>query len=198
VSLPFLVRALSRRLFCGLVAVACLLGVEPSSAGEDIPATVEAELVARLAAYDKNLKARAGAQVDIVVAVKADDPASERAAGQLAAAFARIEHIAGLPVVTTAVTYAGASSLVETCKTKHASILVITDALSSEVEKLSGGLAGSDILTFGSSGDVARRGLVLGIELVSSRPKLFINLTQAGRQNVVMSADVLKLMTVYR
>lgn len=154
--------------------------------------------MARLASYDKNLKERAGARVSIVIAVKEGDPSSERAAGQLASAFSRIDRIAGLPHDTWTVPYANATTFVETCKNRQASIVVVTDALTSEVAPLRASFESMNVLTVGPTGEMARRGMVLGFELVSSRPKLFINLTQAGKQSVAMSADVLKLMTVYR
>jgi hypothetical protein len=169
-----------------------------SLAGESMPATVEAELVARLASYDRNMKARAGDRVNIVIAVRAGDADSEREAAQLVGAFARIERVGGLPHAASTVKYSGASNLVEACKARRAAILVATDGLAPEVEAIRAAFEGVDILTVGPRAEMSRRGLVLGFELVSSRPKLFINLSQAGRQNVAMSADVLKLMTVYR
>ena len=39
--------------------------------------------------------------------------------------------------------------------------------------------------------------LVFGFDLVSGRPKLLLNLTQAKLQNVAMKAAVLKLMQVF-
>lgn len=167
-------------------------------AGEAMPAAIEAELVARLASYDRNLKARAGTRVKILIVVKEGDAISERAAGQLAGAFARLEQVGGLPHETSIETFSGAANLVAACKAKRAAIVVITEALSSEVEALRAAFEGVDVLTVGSSADMTRRGVVLGVELVSSRPKLFINLAQAAKQNVAMSAEVLKLMTVYR
>lgn len=163
-----------------------------------MPATVEAELIARLASYDKNMKARAGGRINIVIAVKQGDPGSERAAAQLVAAFGRLEHVAGLPHETRTVVFAGSAAFVAACKDKRAAIVIITDALAPEVEALRAGFEGVNVLTVGGSAEMSRRGLVVGVELVSSRPRLFINLTQAGKQSVAMSADVLKLMTVYR
>lgn len=175
-----------------------MFGSSASSAGEEMPASVQAELVARVASYDKNLKGRAGPRVTIVIAVKQGDVSSERSAAQLAGAFARIEPIGGLPHETSQVTYTTARALADTCKARRAAIVFVTDALAPEVENVRAAFDGVDALTIGASGEMSRRGLVLGIELVSSRPKLFVNLSQASKQNVVMSANVLKLMTVYR
>lgn len=192
------VGSVSRRTFCGAVAAAIVAGTRVAAAGEAMPASIEAELVARLASYDRNLKARAGARVTILIAVKEGDAISERDAAQLVAAFARIEHVGGLPHETSIEKFSGSTNLVAACKAKRAAIVLVTEALASEVEALRAAFEGVDVLTVGPSADMARRGMVLGVELVSSRPKLFTNLTQAGKQNVAMSAEVLKLMTVYR
>jgi hypothetical protein len=39
--------------------------------------------------------------------------------------------------------------------------------------------------------------VVLGFDLVSGRPKLLVNLTQAKKQKVDLAAEILKLMKVY-
>ena len=44
--------------------------------------------------------------------------------------------------------------------------------------------------------DYVQGGIVLGFDVVSGRPKLLFNLTQARLQNVDLRAAVLKLMTV--
>lgn len=177
---------------------ACLLAGGASLAGEGMPAALEAELVARLASYDKNLKARAGPRVTVLIVVKENDAASERAAGPLAAAFARLDHIGGLPHDAVIVKYAGAASLVATSRERRAAVVVVSASLASEVEALGAAFDGVDVVTVGASAEMCQRGLVVGLELVSSRPKLFINLPRAARQNVAMSADVLRLMTVFR
>jgi hypothetical protein len=53
-------------------------------------------------------------------------------------------------------------------------------------------------LTVAPDQELVRHGVVLGFELVSGKPKLFLNLPQANRQNVALSAEVMKLMTVYQ
>jgi hypothetical protein len=45
--------------------------------------------------------------------------------------------------------------------------------------------------------DYVPAGIVLGFDLVSGRPKLVVNLSQARRQHVDFRAEVLKLMKVY-
>lgn len=57
-------------------------------------------------------------------------------------------------------------------------------------------LEGGDVLTAGASPSYVGRGAVLGFDLASGRPQLLVQLAQAGRQNVKLAADVLRLMRV--
>jgi YfiR/HmsC-like len=191
------VACMSRRAFCGGLAAAIVMGPRAASADE-IPAALQAELVTRLSAYDKSMKTRAGQRVNIVVVAKPGDGDSERDAAQLVSALGRIDHVGELPQAATTVLYSGPAALAEACKANHAAVAFVTSALGGEVEALRAVFDKMDILTIAPSAEMTRRGIVLGFELVSSRPKLFINMTQATRQNVSMLAEILKLMTVFR
>ena len=187
----------SRRAFCGGLAAAVLVGTR-AAAADEMPSALQAELLTRLAAYDRNMKARAGERVKIVVVVKPGDSDSQRSAAQLVAALERIDRVGALPHSVSTSTYAGAAGLAAACKAWRVGALFVTPRLADEVEALRAALDGADILTVAPSAELTRRGIVLGFELVSSRPKLFINLAQAARQNVSMPAEILKLMTVFR
>lgn len=165
---------------------------------DEIPAALQAELITRLAAYDKNMKARAGDRVNITVVVKAGDADSERSAAQLVSALGRIEKVGALPHDETTLAFSSATALAESCKAGRTAVVFVNPSLAAEVEAIRTALDGVDVLTVAPSADMTRRGVVLGFELVSSRPKLSINLAQAARQNVSMPAEILKLMTVFR
>ena len=58
-------------------------------------------------------------------------------------------------------------------------------------------LEGHEILTVGSVPRYVPRGIVLGFDVVAGSPKLLFNLTQAKRQNISMTAELLKMMRVF-
>lgn len=163
-----------------------------------MPAALQAELLTRLASYDRNMKARAAERVNIVVVVKPGDSDSERSAAQLASALGRIDRIGALPHAVTTLAYTGAAGLAAACRASRTGVAFVTPGLGAEVEAMRAAFDGADILTIAPSAEMTRGGIVLGFELVSSRPKLFINLPQAARQNVSMPAEILKLMTIFR
>lgn len=186
-----------RRAFCAGLVAALLCGTT-TAIGDELPVNLQAELVTRLAAYDRNMKARSGESVVVLVLVKGGDDDSARSASQLTAALNRAPRVGALPVAVQTVTWVDEKALLTTLRSTRAGVIFVTAALSGEVEGLARALDKVDVLTIAPSAEMTRKGSVLGFELVSSRPKLFINLPQADRQNVAMPAEVMKLMTVYR
>lgn len=178
--------------------MASLLCGATIATGDELPVNLQAELVTRLAAYDRNMKTRSGDSVVVLVLVKSGDEDSARSASQLTAALHRAPKVGTLPVTVQTVAWVDAKALVASTRSAHAGVVFVTAALSPEIPEMAGALDKVDVLTIAPSAEMTRKGSVLGFELVSSRPKLFINLTQAERQNVAMPAEVLKLMTVYR
>jgi hypothetical protein len=77
-------------------------------------------------------------------------------------------------------------------------VVYVTPDFDSELDALGRALGGVDVLTVSAVPDYVSRGVVLGFELVSGKPKILLDLPQAKRQNVDFSAAVLRLMKVYR
>src|SRR4051812_10941778 len=110
----------SRRL--GALLLLLLVLLARPAASDPLPAALQADLVLKVASYDKNLRARAGANVRIVIAAKNTDD-DVRWTAQIRAALGRTETVAGLPHSEVAVTYTKAEELAATCKTEHAAIV---------------------------------------------------------------------------
>jgi hypothetical protein len=178
-----------------LVLVFTLLSRPATS--DPLPATLQAELVVKVAGYDKNLRARAGSSVRIVIASRSTDE-DARWSAQVRAAFARTETVGGLPHSEATVVYTKADDLAAACKMEHAAILIVSGSLLDESASIARAFDGIDILTAAPDSEMARRGLVLGLELASGKPKLFLNQSHAIKQKVALSAEVMKLMTVYQ
>ncbi len=74
----------------------------------------------------------------------------------------------------------------------------VTPDFDGELEALERALSGVDVLSVSAVPEYVSRGVVLGFELVSGKPKILLDLPRAKRQNVDFSASVLRLMKVYR
>jgi hypothetical protein len=186
------------RLAPTLLALSCVLATSRVGAEEpSVPVSLEAELLAKVAAYDKHMAARAGDRVHVVILVKQGNPDSERASAQMANAIGAIGQIGGRAHDELLVSYTGAGALAEVCRTKHAAIVFVTPGFADDIGAIAGALDGVDVLSASAIAEYVAKGVVLGFDLVSGRPKLLVNLTQAKKQKVDLAAEILKLMKVY-
>lgn len=179
-------------LFCALLAPAA--GVRADEVV--VPVSLQAELLFMIAAHDTNLPARAGGEVRVLIAVKPGEQAS-RAAAQFKAAASSRPRIAGLPHREEVVPFEGAASLAETCKARSAAILYLAPGFTvAEATAVGQALEGGNVLSASAEPMLVRKGVVLGFDLVGGRAKLLVDLTQAAKQRVSFSPEVLGLMAV--
>ncbi len=162
-----------------------------------VPVPLQIKLLAKVAAYDKNLAERAAGKVRVLVVAKPGDPDAARVAGLAKTALGELSEIGGLPVEALATSNISPPELRLAVEKQKVSVIYFAPGLSpSEVEAVGKALDGASILTASASpGDVGR-GIVLGFDLVSSKPKILVHLAQAKKQRVALAADVLKLAKV--
>jgi YfiR/HmsC-like len=175
-----------------------LLGPRPSAADDvTLPVSLQAQLLAKVAEYDKNFADRARDKAHVLLVTKPGNAGSVHVAAQMESSLSRIEQIAGLPHDEIVVPYTSAAELAELCRARHAAIVFFGPGFRDDVEAIREALAGVDVLSAAGVPDYVPAGIVLGFDVVSGRPKLLVNLTQAKRQNVSLRAEALKLMKVY-
>ncbi len=190
---PWPKRVLALVVFTLVLAVAGAVGAEDVS----VPLGLQAELVAKVATYDKNFPARAGERAQLLLLVKSGNADSSRAAAHLQSALGGLSHVGGLPHDEQVVTYGGAAWLTALVKSRHAAIVYVTPGFADDIGDIRAALDGLDVLSVAAVADYVPRGIVLGFDLVSGKPKLLCHLTQAKKQNVAFKSDVLKIMRVY-
>jgi hypothetical protein len=186
-----------RAVMCLLVGGASLAVSRRARAEEvAVPVARQAELLVRVAAYDRNLPERAGGTVRILILTNPDDADSRGVAAQMDAALRHYDKIAGLPYEIATAPFPGGGAVAAKCKAEHLSIVYMTQGLDAKVAELVGALGGVDVLSVAALARYVSGGVVLGFDLVSSKPTLVVNLPQSKRQNVSFSAEVLHLMKV--
>jgi hypothetical protein len=89
-----------------------------------------------------------------------------------ALALSKIERIGGLPREERMVDYESAAAVTKLCRSAHIAIVYVTPRFDGEVEALREVLPGTSVLTVSPIEEYVKRGVVLGFELVSGRPKL--------------------------
>jgi len=189
-------RALHRRSFALTLLVLMLptLGIAQSM---QVPSAVQAELTVKVAGYDRNFAARAGSKAVILLAAMPDDPESMRAALELKGALSRLPTVGDLPHEEQIVTFNNAAGLADNVRARKAAIVYFGPGFAKQIPAIREAFSTLDVLTVGAVPDYVPAGIVLGFDLVSGRPKLLINISQARKQHVAFPASVLNLMKVY-
>ena len=177
--------------------IAWLLLSAPLGAEQvQIPARLQAALVAKVAAYDTHFAARARGHALVLIVVASGKAESERFGEEIRAELSVQPKIGGADHSEEIVHFSSGAELAKLCRERHAALVYVAPALSSEVPQIASALSDVDVLSVAAlPGDVEQR-LVLGFARESGRPKLLVNLQQARRQNVAFNPDLLRLVRV--
>lgn len=162
----------------------------------EVPVRVQAELIAKVAGYDRNFAARAATKALVLVLVAKGDADSERVGGQMVQELAALPLVGGLPHVEEVVAFSTAARLAATCRERRAALVYVAPGLSEQLAGVAAALDGVDVLSAGALGDDVERGLVVGIEVASGKPRLVVSLRQARKQNVSFKPELLPLARV--
>jgi hypothetical protein len=183
-----------------LLALMCALYVGRAVPAEAaaLPIALQASLLAKVANYDRNFRRRAGERVRLLLVARSDHPDSAATVAQMAAALGRLPSIGGLPHDELSHTYSSGDALAELCKARRVAIVVLGPGFENDVEVIRRALDGLDVMTVSTVPDYVPRGVVLGFDVVSGKPRILVHLTQAKRQQVQFRADALSLMQVYK
>lgn len=192
-------RRLSRRALgrvAGALALCAAVGEARADAGP-VPVPLQMKLLAKVAGYDKNLVARAGGRVVLAIVTRDGDTDSERVAALARSSLSEVKDIGGVPLEVVTETWSSPAVLKKAIATRRLAIVYFTPGLQpADVEGVARALDGTDVLTATAIPTQVPRGVVLGFDLVSGKPKLVVHLAQAKKQRVALPADVLKLAQV--
>lgn len=162
-----------------------------------VPPELQAELLAKVVRYDRNFANRVGARARVLVVYAPDSADSERVARQLLSALQEQRSIGGVAHEEELVPFVSAAKLAALARERKAALVVFAPGLAVHASALGAAFDGFDGLTVSTTPDGVREGLMLGFDLVSGRPRMLLNLTQARRQHADFRAELLQLMTVY-
>lgn len=186
---------LLRAALAALVLLCASLGL---AEGTMVPIELQAELLAKISSYDRNFGARSPARVPILLVAHPGDPTSVPAVLEMQRALAGLASVGGRLHDERVVIFSTLPALLDVFQQNQPAIVYFGPGFRDQIESISAAFDGQSVLTVSAvPGDVAR-GIVLGFELVSSKPKLLVHLSQARKQNVDFRAEVLKLVQIYQ
>jgi hypothetical protein len=184
-----------RRLGCCLLL---LLPVAAAAEEPEVPLELQAELMAKVVRYDRNFQGRVGDSVQVWVVFRPGQADSERVSRQMMAALASVPSLGGVKHHDELVPFPGVEKLTRAARERKAAIVVFSPGFDVEAVALARGFEGWDGLTVTTTSAGVEKGFVLGFDLVSGKPRMLLQLTQARKQNADFKADVVRIMKVYQ
>lgn len=148
----------------------------------DVPLAIQVQLLSKLEAYDRSFPARAGDTARVLLLTKRGSVRSEQSATDMKAALAHVDRIGGLPHEESIVPYTGPEALGQRCRSDHPAIIFVTPGFEDDLDAIRASLTGCDVLSLAGMASYVPKGVVLGFELESGKPKLVINLEQANHK----------------
>jgi hypothetical protein len=195
-------RAAVARVFLCAVLAGLLAAGGPAAASAEPSATGKQALVlVRVLAYDRLVGRRAGKQVVIGV-VRADgDPASRRAASDMAAALRSVSKgmtVAGKRV--NVVEIAAGELLGDRLRDLEVTAVYLAPGLDRELDRIAAAARAHPCLTFSDHPSYLRRGLAvaLGTDDAKRRITISVDLVAARAQGAQLPAELLRVAEVVR
>ena len=191
-------RAIGRRA-ATLVAALWLLvsSFALSSLAQDaaVPIALQIELVGRLLWYERGLQKSSERQLRALILERPRDAVSARMAAQLATQLSGAT-LGGRQVALARVTYESVEQVARAAQQQRAYLAWFTAGFGELSGELGRALGARGVLTISSHGPDATRGVVLGFELTSGKPRILLNLNQARAQKLDFSAQLLRVVKV--
>lgn len=179
-----------------MAGLAAALLPRGARADEQVPLGRQAELIAKVAPYDRAFAERAGDAARVLVVHRGGDDESTHAARELQSALGSVGNVGGLAVSVSLAPYRDAPAVAQAVRDQRIAILYLAPKLLDECGAIAAALAGGSVLSVAGDAAYVSRRIVLGFELVSGKPKLVVHLDQAKQQGVSFRAEALKLMRV--
>jgi hypothetical protein len=174
------------------------LTLQPAAAEEvALPIAMQLELLDRVLRFERNYSAHVGQPALVVLAYIADDAASERGAAQAGATLEQAETLGGRRANVLWHPFSSAATLATAAHAQNAAIVFVMPGFQREdVTAIADAFSGSRMLTVSASAPGVDNGLALGFELVSSKPRILVNLPRARAQHLDFNAQLLRLARV--
>jgi len=189
---------LRRMLLAGLLAAAFLS--PRSAASAELPPGKQAIFLARVIAYDANLKSRAGASVNIGVLARKGDKLSEKMAELLVKAWKPLESatLLGLPVRVSRLWFSGRDALDREVRETGVDTVYVCSGLDGSLADIKAVTRNRKVLTMASQEGHLQAGLSLGVFEINGRNTIIVNLEANREEGVAFGPELLRLATVVR
>ena len=181
-----------------LVLAALLASPTAARAETTVPLDLQVDLLWKVVRFERGLLDRAGPKVTLMLVLRPGNATSSRSGAQLEKALERVKEIGGKPVRIVLHPYTSIPALKAAVAAEGAQLVYLTPGFDTDVPVMAGALAGVPVITIATDGDQVERGVILGFELVSAKPRISLNVGQAKRQGLDFNSDLFRLVKVVK
>jgi hypothetical protein len=169
----------------------------PTAGADDsaVPVELQVELLARIVRYERSYMAQS-ASARLLAVVRTNDVDSTRTGSEFIAHVRRQQRVGGRTVTASVHEFTNVRALRDAVARDQVSIVYFAPGLASEMPAIASAFAGRNVITVAATGRDVDRGAVVGFELVSSRPRIAVNLPRARAQRLRFNAQFLRIARV--
>lgn len=168
--------------------------------GGELPPGKQAIFLARVIAYDGNLRGRAGPAINIAVLTKKGDKDSESMSEAILKAFTPLESatLLGLPVNVVRIFFSGREALERVVREGGIDTLYVCSGLDANLADIKNVSRQKKVLTVASQEGHLKLGLSLGVFDIGGKNTILVNLDASREEGVAFGPELLRLATVVR
>ena len=156
-------------------------------------------MLIRALGYEKQLKARAGAEVNVMVLGRADDELSERTAVAVSEAFSmHAPRAQGLRLVAAPFNFTTTADLTAELEARPADVLYLGRGLDGELPAIIALTRRKRILSLAGEQDYVGKGVSLGVFPLDGRAMVFVNLGASRKEGAAFAVELLRIAKVIR
>lgn len=160
-----------------------------------VPVALQVYLLGRVVRFERNFASHGLQPAVVLVVAKSGVSSAERAAAQANAAIASARTLGARPARAVSHTFSSPAAL-RSAAQDAAVVYVMPGFTPAELRQISAAFADANVLTVGTSNGDVERGMVLGFELESSKPRIVLNLLQARVQHLEFNSQLVRLARV--
>lgn len=186
------------RIKCFALALAVVTASAASARAESVlPPKSQANILARVLAYDRNLKARAGDSVVVGVVYAPSSSASTAEAEEIFTTFKSLEKfvLLGLPLKVEKVAFTDAAMLKATIKERGIDALFVCSALDADLAAIIATARELDTITLTGQRRYVSQGIAIGSVVIDGKPALVFNRAASEAEGSQFSSQFLSLTT---
>ena len=190
---------------CLLRCAAAALGLgavwgAPAAGAQEMPLSAETQvpLLLKILTYDRQLEAKAGAELAIGIVHDPSDKASARAADEIATTLYKFggKTVKKLPIKYFLIEYTRAADLESFVKAKKISMLYVTPGVSRALPEILKVAQALRLTTTTGVPDYVNKGVSVGLGERQSKPQIFINLASSKSEGSEFDASLLRIASV--